>query len=252
MMVDTGLYKYVYNGEIIYIGMSTNSIQDRIYNHSKEEKFQPYLKQSKIYVLPMENKVEIRSCEALLINKYKPILNVVDTQSVGCLIDIEPSLGEWKPFVKKKPKQRKSTKGMKFGSYKTYEKPKEKSWYEIDKPLIDDLTVLAHFIDHNEWVYRQLDYVYRNGKRLKHKPNNSEYSRYEFDGQTYSLYDLSIYEYPIFGGDIYIKSPFDIEDIKKTYVQVNLDTCNKVLETIKEQQKIVRDELKREGVIRCF
>ena len=247
MMVDTGLYKYVYNGEIIYIGMSTNSIQERIYNHSKEEKFQPYLKQSKIYVLPMENKVEIRSCEALLINKYKPILNVVDAQSVGCSIDIEASLSEWEPFVKKEPKQRKSTKGMKFGSYKTYEKPKEKLRY-VD---VDNLTFLTHVINHNEWVYEQLDYVYRNGKRLKHKPNNSEYSRYEFDGQTYSLYALQIYEYPILGGFIYIKSPFDIEDIKKTYVQVNLDTCNKVLETIKEQ-KIVRDELNREGVIRCF
>lgn len=248
MMADTGLYKYVYNGEIIYIGMSTNSIQDRIYNHSMEEKFQPYLKQSKIYVLPMENKVEIRSCESLLINKYKPMLNVVDSQSVGCSIDIEPSLGEWKPFVKKEPKQRKSTKGMKFGSYKTYEKPKEKSRLEIDKSLIDNLTFLTHVINHNEWLYKQLDYVYRNGKKLKHKPNNSEYNRYEFDGQTYSLNALSIWEYPGWGCFIYFKSPFDIEDIKKTYVQVNLDTCNKVLETIKEQ-KIVRGELNREGVI---
>lgn len=244
MMVDTGLYKYVYNDEIIYIGMSTNSIQDRIYNHSMEEKFQPYLKQSKIYVLPMENKVEIRSCESLLINKYKPMLNVVDTQSVGCSIDIEPSLGEWKPFVKKEPKQRKSTKGMKFGSYKTYEEPKEKLRYDD----VDNLTLLTHVIKHNEWLYEQLDYVYRNGKRIKHKPNNSEYNRYEFDGQTYSLYAFHIYEYPIWGGFIYFKSPFDIEDIKKTYVQVNRDTCNKVLETIKEQ-KIVLDELKREGVI---
>ena len=40
-----GIYKYVYNGEIIYIGKSDSKggIPNRIYGHSKEEKFQPYL-----------------------------------------------------------------------------------------------------------------------------------------------------------------------------------------------------------------
>ena len=36
-----GLYKYVYNGEVVYIGKSDSSIDMRIDAHAKESKFKP-------------------------------------------------------------------------------------------------------------------------------------------------------------------------------------------------------------------
>ena len=105
-MTDTGLYKYVYNGEIIYIGMSTSSISKRIKDHSKEEKFLPYIKESQIFYIPLDNHSEIRGVEKLLINKYKPLLNVIDTSNEGMIVDIEKCLPEWKLFLTKDAKQK--------------------------------------------------------------------------------------------------------------------------------------------------
>ena len=75
-MKEHGLYKYVYNGQIIYIGKSNNSIKSRINGHKKEDKFQPFLDKSKIYVCMLPNSTETDLMEMALINHYKPILNV--------------------------------------------------------------------------------------------------------------------------------------------------------------------------------
>lgn len=89
------VYKYVYNDEIIYIG-KTNNMKRRVYQHSKEEKFKPYLS-SEIYYIELSNKAEIKALETLLINEYKPILNVQDKyqSNSGLLV-----LGDvqWKQF----------------------------------------------------------------------------------------------------------------------------------------------------------
>lgn len=71
-----GLYKYEYNGEIIYIGKSDSSIEKRILDHEREIKFQPYLSKATIYYSLCKNAAETTILETYLIDKYKPILNV--------------------------------------------------------------------------------------------------------------------------------------------------------------------------------
>ena len=79
-----GVYKYVYNNEVIYIGMSKRDIFDRINAHSREEKFKPYLKDCEIFVYIMnhvENKCLIKMFETGLIDQYCPILNSTERPS---------------------------------------------------------------------------------------------------------------------------------------------------------------------------
>ncbi len=70
-----GVYKYVCDGEIIYIGKSDHSIESRISGHSRESKFKPFLKKCKIYYAWLPNPAFTTIFETYLINKYKPILN---------------------------------------------------------------------------------------------------------------------------------------------------------------------------------
>lgn len=97
-----GIYKYVCNGEIIYIGKanSKRGIPGRIYDHSKEDKFEPYLDKCKIYYIPLPTSAEVDGCEPLLINKYKPILNSQFNYSNKPIIDVESQLPEWKDYSK--------------------------------------------------------------------------------------------------------------------------------------------------------
>lgn len=75
-MKEHGLYKYVYNEQIIYIGKSNSNIKNRINGHKRESKFRPYLDKAEIYVCKLPNSTETDLMEKALINRYKPILNV--------------------------------------------------------------------------------------------------------------------------------------------------------------------------------
>lgn len=75
------VYKYVVDDNIIYIGL-TNNLKRRVKEHASgiglESKFSPYLEHATIYYHQCCNETEMRALEKLLINHYKPILNVVD------------------------------------------------------------------------------------------------------------------------------------------------------------------------------
>lgn len=77
------VYKYVCDGEVIYVG-KTDDIHRRVLEHASgqglEEKFLPYLDCCDIYFHECANEVEMSALERLLINQYKPKLNVVDIQ----------------------------------------------------------------------------------------------------------------------------------------------------------------------------
>ncbi len=77
-MKQHGLYKYVCNGEIIYIGKSNSNIDNRIAAHKSERKFKPYLQKAEVYVCNLPNSTETDILEKVLINHYKPILNGTD------------------------------------------------------------------------------------------------------------------------------------------------------------------------------
>ena len=77
------VYKYIVDDEIIYVGL-TNDLRRRINEHASgiglESKFIPYLEKSVIYYHKCGNETEMSALESLLINQYKPILNVIDVK----------------------------------------------------------------------------------------------------------------------------------------------------------------------------
>ena len=80
-MRKQGLYKYEYEGQVIYIGKSDANVAKRIADHKREAKFQPYLaKGVKVYTCILPNSTETKLVEQALINQYKPILNGTDNQ----------------------------------------------------------------------------------------------------------------------------------------------------------------------------
>lgn len=132
-----GIYKYVdrRSDEIIYIGKSNSSIKSRIWGHSSEEKFQPYLTDCDIYTIELPNSVEIDLLEKALINQYKPILNDIDNlEGFSGVIQInEP---EW---IK----------------YENTKDEKEKDWTTISSRL---------GIEAAQYLY---DYAYTNRKTVR-------------------------------------------------------------------------------------
>lgn len=97
-MKQHGLYKYVYNGEIIYIGKSNSNIDNRIKAHKSERKFRPYLQKAEIYVCDLPNSTETDILEKILINHYKPKLNGTDNFP-GLSDSISFNEPSWRPFV---------------------------------------------------------------------------------------------------------------------------------------------------------
>lgn len=96
-MKEHYLYKYVYNNEIIYIGKTNSSLKNRIDGHKKEEKFQPYIKGSKIYIMELSNSTEVNTLESLLINKYSPMLNVINNHETVTSFQIEEPM--WEEYI---------------------------------------------------------------------------------------------------------------------------------------------------------
>lgn len=90
------VYKYVFDNQIIYIGKNDTNLQERIIAHQREEKFKPYI-ESDIYYIEVKNKAESSGLEKLLINKYKPLLNIVDKYETTSDIQFEEP--EWNLFT---------------------------------------------------------------------------------------------------------------------------------------------------------
>lgn len=93
------IYKYVYRGEIIYIGKTKRDLSERIYEHSVELKFLPYLNESKILYFELPTQVEMDIYEKYFINIYMPKLNVVDTD--GAVFSFQIKEPKWKEFIGK-------------------------------------------------------------------------------------------------------------------------------------------------------
>lgn len=72
------IYRYVYHGEIIYLGKTNRNLYYRIQEHKNEVKFMPYLSEVKIQYYELKTQVEMDIAEKYWINVYSPILNVVD------------------------------------------------------------------------------------------------------------------------------------------------------------------------------
>lgn len=131
-----GIYKYVVNNEIIYIGKSDRSICKRINDHAKEDRFKKYLATSKIYYFLTRNSTTTAAYELALINKYQPVLNVKDKHDDTDDINFEEP--EWKPYEELKTK---------IDKEKAFKK-KEKKRIEHIKSCQNMLDIYKEELDH--------------------------------------------------------------------------------------------------------
>lgn len=94
-MIQKGYYcyKWVNNGEIIYIGKTTEPIR-RIKQEKNDNRFRGFA-DSEIYVLRLNNLVEMDFMEKLLINHYLPLLNKVCKSEVSSDFPICFDALEW-------------------------------------------------------------------------------------------------------------------------------------------------------------
>lgn len=94
------IYKIECNNEIIYIGKTDKSLKNRINQHIHNKKFKDY-ENYEIYCCQYSNKYETKYMEELLINKYKPILNIVGNRDITINIEFEEP--NWIPYSDYKP-----------------------------------------------------------------------------------------------------------------------------------------------------
>lgn len=93
---EHAVYKYVKDGKIVYVGKTDSSLKSRVRGHAHEEKFQDYLG-ADIYYIRLKNPTETTVFEKILINKYRPVLNVVDNYEDTVDIDfVEP---DWIKYI---------------------------------------------------------------------------------------------------------------------------------------------------------
>lgn len=74
-MGECAVYKYVCDGEIIYVGKTDSNLFQRIYAHKSEDKFLPFIDKCEIYYSNCKNPAHTAILETYLIDKYKPKLN---------------------------------------------------------------------------------------------------------------------------------------------------------------------------------
>ena len=99
-----GVYKYVYNNAVIYIGMSKKDIFGRINAHSREEKFKPYIKDCEVFVHIMndvENKVQLLIDEDVLKGEYLGCHPCINTSSLK--LKTEDVMKKFLPAVHHEP-----------------------------------------------------------------------------------------------------------------------------------------------------
>lgn len=87
-MMSFYIYKYTYENEIVYIGKTIN-LNQRIKEHSREKKFQN--EKFDIYYFLCSNQRQMDFYEYVLINKYKPALNVMNKKEFEEFSFIEPT-----------------------------------------------------------------------------------------------------------------------------------------------------------------
>lgn len=244
---EHGLYKYVYYGEIIYIGKSNNSILSRIKGHAKEKKFKPYLEKAKIYYCMLPNSSETDIMEKALINQYKPILNI-DLNRPGFSNMIHVEEPTWKVFEEYvPPKPIKATKEEKI-------KKITDTVIEYRKKLAEEEAVKAKIImqQNINKAKKELEFVSAY-EAIMEKVRNKDYSFVYADvfrkGIFEPLYRFNVTDMVKKG--IYVRL-FDFGDFphitKQTKITGRIYTYVKDLESILNLMTIHRlNQIKREA-----
>ena len=96
------IYFYYLNKQIVYIGQTIH-LEKRVYQHSKEQKFIEYYKNNQVEMqnaiikyFKCSSKTEMDGLEKILINQFKPPLNIKDVNyGKECVFEIDITKFEW-------------------------------------------------------------------------------------------------------------------------------------------------------------
>lgn len=213
MDVKCGIYKYVNNGNIIYIGRTKSSLRNRINAHRREKKFQSYLLNSKVYYFSCKSPADANIYEKYLINKYKPVLNAVDKYDEEITICInEP---EWKEYIESdfSPNIEKDNRW----TDERYAQNKEYWKNEHQRKLNDEIRKIESF----KWLYQNMDkiqndgakmYLYIDTKDERYVPINAYFHK---EKGTYSFSIIQRWAYK--GGKDIVYLEFNANGLKNFY-----------------------------------
>ncbi len=106
---DTGVFKYLYKGEVIYIGgPGPTTISSQIYHHLQNERFVSYMDDVNILWIPISVNIEENEnwfinhiCDSIANNlcyKYLPKLNDEHCSAPENYMDCEKQLTDWLPY----------------------------------------------------------------------------------------------------------------------------------------------------------
>lgn len=93
-MSNTVVYKYVHNGEVVYVGQTNRGIQKRVKEHCKEIRFMGL---TNIEYYEVADEATARRHEAYWIARYKPVLNI-QRPSLSTVMKRRPRNSKWVPY----------------------------------------------------------------------------------------------------------------------------------------------------------
>ncbi len=96
------VYRYMIGNEWIYVGKAGGTLDQRIYAHSKEERFKPFLHECEITYVEFNHKSDMDHAEAALIKIQKPKLNVSCKNDDVFPFSFNSDCVEWKKYLTKK------------------------------------------------------------------------------------------------------------------------------------------------------
>ena len=106
------IYRYLHNGEVVYVGQTKNPLKQRIKQHCKEVAFLglthiqyievPYDERTRHH---MNNNIDLSATEEYYIDKYNPVLNVKQLKHLLAYVNhikiVEEN--EWIDYTEKLP-----------------------------------------------------------------------------------------------------------------------------------------------------
>lgn len=112
-----GIYKYVVDDQVVYVGKTDSDFATRIACHRRESAFAPYRDKAKIYVCLTKDAREADFLETVLINQYKPKLNVKKKGVTAMKVSAEVEWTYWENVIDKKLKSNPKVKKNSYAFY---------------------------------------------------------------------------------------------------------------------------------------
>ena len=98
------VYRYMVGDQWIYVGKSANNIDQRIYDHSKDKRFEVY-PDAVIEYCELNSKTDMDITESMLIKTMHPVINITDKTDGSIPFCFQEEMIIWNPYSRQHPKK---------------------------------------------------------------------------------------------------------------------------------------------------